>query len=457
MHSLSEDTIAAIITPPGEGGVAIIRMSGPEALSIADQIFSCKKPRPSERKAYTFVYGYVVEAGEKIDEALLLIWKAPHSFTAEDVVEIQCHGGWVSSRRVLRILLAHGAVSADAGEFSRRAFLNGRIDLMQAEAVMDLVRSQSDRAQAAALQQLDGSLSESINTVYDDLIRIAAQLEATLDFPEDELPETVMPMIRSSLDETHGSVRTLISTWNEGHLLRDGAVVVLSGKPNAGKSTLMNALLKNDRAIVSEHAGTTRDSIEENFLLEGIPLRIVDTAGLRETDCGIEQEGIRRTLKHIEQADLNVHLIDLSQLADEETKDHLLQLDQSPSILVGNKTDLSRKFDHPVPPNVPFIHTCLESGEGVDELLGVIKGRLTQHRSLSSRPHAVISERHHQILQTVSKCLDEVRIQVEGKDADIVVCSGILRDSLHELGKVTGREYHEELLDSIFGQFCIGK
>ena len=453
------DTIAAVITPPGEGGVSIVRVSGPEALAIADQCFVCPLPSPSQRKEYTFVYGQIVHAGTHLDDGLLLIWRAPRSYTREDVVEFQCHGGSVTAARVLRACLESGARAADPGEFTRRAFLNGRIDLVQAEGIMDMVRAHSARAQAAALQQLEGGLSRKFNQVYDQLLLVAAQVEATLDFPEDELPESVPEKIRTEIDAILIAVTGLLQTWNEGHLLRDGAMVVLSGKPNVGKSTLLNALLGHERAIVSDTPGTTRDSIEAEFLLEGVPLRLVDTAGLREADDHIEREGISRTRKYMERADLHLHLLDMSQPADTESLEMMKVLDPGKSILVCNKSDLPQLFHVEQWPDVPRVHTALTQGQGLDDLKTALTRMLAGSIDLSARPHAVISERHRQALLDVLEHLTPLKDLLQSPELEetLVLVVPSLRDALVHLGEVTGREYHEDLLDQVFSSFCIGK
>ena len=453
------DTIAAVITPPGEGGVSIIRVSGPLAYAIADQCFLCAPPLPSRRPENTFVYGHVRSDNEKIDEGVLLMWRSPRSYTCEDVVEFQCHGGTATATRVLRACLDAGARAADPGEFTRRAFLNGRIDLLQAEAIMDIVRAHSARAQAAAQQQLEGGLSRKFDTVYDALMLVAAQIEATLDFPEDELPESVPQKIRSEISSIQTQIRELLDTWNEGHLLRDGAMVVLSGKPNVGKSTLLNALLGHDRAIVSDIPGTTRDSIEAEFVLDGVPLHLVDTAGLRESEDFVEREGIHRTRKYIERADLHLHLIDMSQPADAESYDALRALDPRKSILICNKIDLPQLFHVEQWPEVQRVEMALIQEKGLQELKKALKRLLSDSIDLSARPHAVISERHRKVLEGVDREIREVAklIQSDDMEETLVLTIPALRESLKALGQVTGREYHEDLLDQVFSSFCIGK
>jgi tRNA modification GTPase len=454
------ETIAAIITAPGEGAVSIVRISGPEALSLADQIFSCTPPLPSKRKEYTFVYGKIHDGAQLLDEGLCLIFRAPRSYTAEDVVELQCHGGGTTAHRILRACLQRGARLAEPGEFTRRAFLNGRLDLVQAEAVMDVIRSHSERSQTAAREQLEGKLSRKIDGIYDQLLQIAAQLEATLDFPEDELPESVIPLLREEVQQALTTIGTLLNDWQEGHVLRDGALVVVSGKPNVGKSTLLNTLLGHARAIVSDIPGTTRDSIEAEFLMEGFPMKLVDTAGLREAEDVVEREGIQRTRQYVEKADLHIHVLDLSQPADAQSEENLQALVPGKSLLVCNKTDLPRLFHvEQWPEDVLRVETALSIEEGYEDVLSALKTLLSGSIDLSARPHAVISERHYRILHQVEDDLREVEallLQDQVEERLVLAIPG-LRESLTRLGEITGREYHEDLLDQVFSTFCIGK
>ncbi len=453
-----DDTIAAIVTAPGEAGVAIVRVSGPRAFAIADQIFRCAAPPPSARPGGTFVYGHVHSQGEEIDEGLLLVMRAPHSFTAEDVVEIQGHGGGQCARRILRAATGAGARPAEPGEFTRRAFLNGRIDLLQAEAVLDLIKARSKRAAAAALEQLEGGLSQRFDRLYADLIQVAADIEATLDFPEEELPEYVLPQLTEALGGVRDRMGQLIASWDEGHLLRDGALIVISGKPNVGKSTLLNALLGSERAIVSPVPGTTRDTIEEGLVIDGIPVRLVDTAGLRETGCDVEREGIARTRSQLQRADLHLHVLDASQSADEAERAQIAQVPPARSLVVLNKTDLGEVLG---PGDFPDRRVCpaaLRDGRGLEGIRAALSETLAGSVDLSARPHAVISERHRRLLV---EALGEIESAGEllraGRDDLVAPASDHLRAALDAIGAATGKVFEEELLDSIFSRFCVGK
>ena len=453
-----DDTIAAIATAPGEGGVAIVRVSGPDALRIADNVFRGPLPKPSQRSTHTIVHGHVADTNEKnLDEVVLLIMLNPQSFTAEDVIEFQGHGGNVAAKRVLRRVLDAGARMAEPGEFTKRAFINGRIDLVQAEAVLDLVHAGSDRAAAAAVEQLEGKLSQSFNAIYDSLVDVAADLEATLDFSEEELPTETMLEISRRLTDMNLSIGNLISTWDEGHILREGALVVISGRPNVGKSTMMNSLLGRDRAIVSQIPGTTRDTIEERYVLEGIPLRLVDTAGLRETQCEIEQEGVRRARAQLQKADLHLYLVDASKALDDDDRDHLAALKSEKCVVVLNKSDLGRVVLPEHVQGMAVVSASLITGAGLDDVRREIVKKLTSGITLSVQPHASISERHRRLLVDAQAEVQEALNLINHQSSDIVLAADRLRDALEHLGMVTGKVYHDELLTSIFSRFCIGK
>ena len=440
--------------------MAIVRVSGPDALVLADRIFEGPGAKPSERPARTFVYGTVTVAGERIDEALCLIFHAPHSYTGETVVELQGHGGGVCGRRILRAVLDAGARPAEPGEFTRRAFLNGRIDLVQAEAVMDLITAHSERASAAALEQLDGALSKVFDERYDRLASIAADLEATLDFPEDELPDTILPRIVGQMRDEDTALAAVIATWEEGHLLRDGAVVVLSGRPNTGKSTLLNALLGNERAIVSDVEGTTRDHIEEAMVLGGVPVRLVDTAGLRATGDAIEQAGIERTHQWRSQADLHVYLVDRSVALSDEVRTHIAELPTERSVLIWNKSDLPTVADAEEwrERGYRVVDTSLASGEGLAELRELMTNALLQDVAMSARPHAVIGERHRHLLVSAREELaSAIDYMASDQPEYHVLAVSQLRLAIERVGEATGRDYEEDLLDRIFSRFCIGK
>jgi tRNA modification GTPase len=450
------DTITAVATAPGESAISITRVSGPDSLVIADRIFTGEGLPPSQRPANTFVHGHVSAGGELADEVILLIYRAPHSYTREDSIEIQGHGGTAAAKRILRAVLDAGARVAEPGEFTKRAFLNGRIDLLQAEAVLDLIRARSDRSATAALEQLHGRLSDSFTKSYDDILALAAELEATLDFSEDEIPDTVIPDLANRLRHSERYLRLLLNTWDEGHLLREGALIVISGKPNVGKSTLLNALLGMDRAIVTPIPGTTRDTIEESLVIDGYPVRIVDTAGLRDTECAIEGEGIRRARTAIHRADLVLYMVDGSQNPDPQDIQQIKELPADKTVVLINKIDLGHILtESALMTERSVIPLSLHKGIGLDEVKTAIRERLRRHSA--TEPHAVISERHRKILISSLKEVVEALLLLDRKQPDAALAASRLRSALEILGEATGRIYHDELLNVIFSRFCIGK
>ncbi|NQU41554.1 MAG: tRNA uridine-5-carboxymethylaminomethyl(34) synthesis GTPase MnmE [Lentisphaerae bacterium] len=454
VNSTFNDTIAAMATAPGPAGIAIVRLSGPQSLAIADRLVHCSGAPPSARPGGTFLYGMLSDGGRELDEAVVLIFRAPHSYTRDDVVEIQGHGGQAAAGRILQAVLAAGARLAEPGEFTRRAFLNGRIDLVQAEAVADLIRARSDRAAAAALEQLEGHLSEALNGLYDHLMAAVADLEASLDFEEGELPATVIDAIADRLGAVEQEIETLIAGWEEGHLLREGARVVIAGQPNVGKSTLMNRLLGKERSIVTHLPGTTRDTIEESLIIGGIPIRLTDTAGLRDSSCIVEQEGVTRATDSILQADLVLYLFDASLPVTAIDRSNLGALNPQKTLLIQNKSDL---LDSPPTSPDPAFETLLCSAieaTGIDHIRQSLLARLGH---VDTAPHAVISERHRALLVQAHRLIAEAR-QIAAQDESFLVpAADALRSALEQLGTITGRTYTDELLDAIFSRFCIGK
>ena len=453
------DTIAAIATAPGEGSISIVRLSGPESLAIADRIMRCAPPQPSGRPSHVVVHGFITEAGRDVDEVIALIMRRPHSYTGEDSVEFQGHGGRIMAGRILRAVLAGGARMAEPGEFTKRAFLNGRMDLLQAEAVLDIVKARSDRAAIAAMEQLEGGLSRQINSAYDRLLSVTADIEASLDFPDDEIPPLAHQDLMSRLNGVLDSLRLMSGTWNEGRMLRDGIMIVITGKTNVGKSTLLNTLLDMPRAIVSPIPGTTRDILEEALVLNGIPIRLVDTAGLRDSECEIELEGIRRAKGSAEKADFQLYVLDSSVELAEDEKERLGCLEAGRCILVLNKSDLGSRIDEADLCQLPFVRTSLLNGDGVPELKNKISELFEVRGARGADPHAAISERHYQLL---SQAKNEVNMAAEilTSDSDFEKTDLIathLREAMSSIGSIVGRVYTSELLNSIFSRFCIGK
>ncbi|MBN1557878.1 MAG: tRNA uridine-5-carboxymethylaminomethyl(34) synthesis GTPase MnmE [Lentisphaerae bacterium] len=452
------DTIAAIATAPGEAGIAVVRVSGPRSLAIGDRLVQEGVQPPSGRPGGTFFHARIRGAsGDALDEAIVLVYRAPHSYTREDVLEIQTHGGRACAGRTLEAVLAAGARPAEPGEFTRRAFLNGRLDLLQAEAVADLIRARSDRAAAAALDQLEGSLSDWLTNIYNDLLNVTSDVEGTLDFPEEDLPDAVPADLQARLDEMRQRLEALLATWHEGRLLREGARVVIGGKPNVGKSTLFNRLVNAERVIVADSPGTTRDTIEETVVIDGIPVRLNDTAGLRESLCRIEREGVSRAQALIAQADVVLYVLDASEPLDPGDSAALARLPGASTIPILNKTDLGRRCEPPAT-KLPPLWVSLLTDTELPRIRAAIAETLSVHTD--APPHAVISQRHRtlvaQALQEVKKArsvLDEA-----GPADDMSACAAShTRSALDALAAVIGRATHEDMLDRIFSRFCIGK
>ncbi len=454
------DTIVAISTAPGAAGIAVVRLSGPGSLAVADAAFRGGGPAPSARPSHTIHHGYVADtAGRAIDEALLLIMRAPRSFTGEDVVEFQCHGGQMSATRTLRRLVECGARPAEPGEFTRRAFLNGKIDLTQAEAVLDLIRASSERAAAAAMSQLQGRLRDRILALRQSVLAVSAHLEASLDFPEDELPVMDTASLVGSLRHCIDSCRTLAASFREGRMLRDGITVVIAGRPNAGKSSLFNLLLDDARAIVSAHPGTTRDTIDAWITIDGYGVRLVDTAGIGPSDCAIEQEGIRRSRAELAASDFVFYVLDSTidpQNVDLET---IGSIDPRRIILVRNKIDLGGEV--PVP---PFLETyrsvrasCLHNTD-TKALAHLLLDMIRQDIPKDPMVTPAVSERHRALLASAAGAFQSAAevLSSEREDGAALACS-LVRNGAEHLGDILGVDYDEDLLDRIFSQFCIGK
>ncbi|MBL7115365.1 MAG: tRNA uridine-5-carboxymethylaminomethyl(34) synthesis GTPase MnmE [Kiritimatiellae bacterium] len=458
------DTIAALCTAPGKAAISIVRVSGPGAFDVADAVFRGSGPKPSERTAGTFLHGFVHGAdtivdseGQDLDEVILLLYRAPQSYTREDVVELQGHGGQAAARRILAAVLEAGARLAGPGEFTRRAFLNGRIDLVQAEAVMDLINAQSNRAANCAIDQLEGHLSSYIGDTYNKILSTAADLEAVLDFDDGELPTPILPEIMERLKSSMVSINAVLKTWEEGRLLREGAVVVIAGRPNVGKSSLLNRLLGSDRAIVTDVPGTTRDTVEETLIVHGVPMRLVDTAGLRDTDCRIEQEGITRTQGMLSRADLTLYLVDAAMGPVDDDIQQLEACDNSTTVLVANKCDLAA--------NLLELRTgtweieaqvSAATGQGIERLTELMAERLGV--SADDATGIYISERHRMGLLNAKKHCEAAIEQLGSEDEGLIVTAATeLRSALEGLGEIIGKRYDTALLDRIFSRFCIGK
>ena len=449
-----DDTIASIATPLGEGGLAIIRLSGANAMAVANKCFRSagnNSKKPTDAPTHTLHYGQIVHDGRDIDEVLLAVLHAPRTFTREDTVEITCHGGLLAAQSVLKAVLAAGARSAEPGEFTRRAFLNGRIDLVQAEAVADVIHARTDLALAAANEQLAGKLSQRINQLRNDLIHTLAHVEAHIDFPDEDITPDTMAQLLMHLDNALAFIEELLATANEGQILRQGIRAVIIGQPNAGKSSLLNQLLGHNRAIVTSTAGTTRDTIEETANIRGIPVVFIDTAGLRESANDIEAEGVRRSLESVAKAELVLHVIDASQPLTNECQKHLDASAGKKRILIANKSDL------PPAPDLPdATKTCCLNGKGIEDLKDAIRAIVWSGDIRADMLPAMINARHQDALRRASEAVEKSLTSLrDGETLELAAMD--LRIAANAVGEVVGKTSTEDLLDAIFSQFCIGK
>ena len=448
------EPIAALASAPGLGGVALIRLSGEGVYAIADRLAPRLSPPPSDRPAGTFAYATLRgPEGEALDDAVLLFYRAPHSYTGEDTVELCVHGGTVVPQRVLDALFRLGARPAGPGEFTRRAFLNGRLDLTQAEAVADLIAAKTPRAEQAARANLHGRLSNALTPLYDDALALSADVEHLLDFDEGELPPDFADHARERLADLAGRAHALLATWRQGRLLRQGALVVLAGPPNAGKSTLLNALLGADRAIVSPEPGTTRDSIEEALDLDGVPLRLVDTAGLRDAPGDIERQGVARAKDLIARADVVLCLLPPG----EDPPPDL----PPAAILLCTKSDLLPNTSGTQGPGTverpEAAISALADPEGARATVFALLRQALATQQGERDAATLATERQYAGLAQTLAALQDARAALDRGEPGLVPAAQRLRDAADALGQILGRVYADDLLDRLFSHFCIGK
>ncbi|MDD5505231.1 MAG: tRNA uridine-5-carboxymethylaminomethyl(34) synthesis GTPase MnmE [Candidatus Omnitrophica bacterium] len=454
-----DDTIAAISTAVGEGSVGIVRLSGPKALLMADAVFAGKgKVKPPEFKTYTMHYGKIIYRGQILDEVILTIMRAPHSYTREDVVEINCHGGPVALRKVLDAVLELGCRLAAPGEFTRRAFLNGRIDLAQAEAVIDIIRAKTDSALRVGLEQLKGGLSKEIDKIRQALLNILVILEANIDFPEEELKTQDMTGLSQELAAVRQQLSRLLDSAKAGRILRDGIHVVICGKPNVGKSSLLNALLKKERSIVTPVAGTTRDSIEELIDIKGIPVRIVDTAGILRPRDLVERKAVSRAKTHIYAADLVVLLFDASRKLDEDDWKLIKEVKKKNAIAVINKIDLKARLKKEEISRVfnRVVELSAKKGKNINLLEDALYAFVYQGKLPGPEFMLVSNLRHISALKEAQKLLSSAASALTDK-LPLEFLTQYLRDASVYLDKILGKDSSADLLDRIFAEFCIGK
>ncbi len=455
---LSFDTIVAPATPPGQGGVGIVRLSGPQALVYLGTLFSGKCPA-ADMVSHHLYHGHLVNGkGERVDEVLAVVMRAPRSYTGEEVVEVHCHGGSQVMRNILDLFLIAGARMAGPGEFTQRAFLNGRLDLAQAEAVIEVIGARSERASRVAMDQLDGHLSQKINQFSAQLKESLALLEAHIDFPDDEVGSMDLSLLATTLQGVSLEIQTLTNSFDLGRALRDGINVLILGRPNVGKSSLMNALLGESRAIVTEIAGTTRDTLEEQLVLAGFPVRLIDAAGVRDTDDPVESDGVRRARDKAASADLVLVVVDGSSPLIEEDYMAIALCQPERAILVVNKSDQPQVCDLGLLQTFTAqVSVSAKHSMGLTELRNAIVERLNDDVGLSGDEGVVITERRHldALLQAVS-ALSKVLTAVQ-HDTPFECLALDLRGALDALGQITGETTPDEILDQIFSRFCIGK
>lgn len=455
------DTIAAISTPVGEGAISIVRLSGDEAIKIADKLFSGKSLY--EVNSHTLHYGKIVNPNndEVIDEVIVSVMKAPKTFTREDVVEINCHGGYISVKRILELVLENGARLAEPGEFTKRAFLNGRIDLSQAEAVMDIINSKTKQAMKVAVTQLDGKLSRLIKKLRQELIETIAHVEVNIDYPEyDDVEEMSHEMMKKKTKYVHAEIEKLLEVANQGKILREGIKTAIIGRPNVGKSSLMNALVQEERAIVTDIPGTTRDIIEEYVNVRGIPLKLIDTAGIRETKDLVEQIGVERSHKILQEADLVLFMLNNNEEITVDDRKIIDSLNDTNYIVIINKTDLPQKINmnevKALVKDRTVITTSLINDEGLGQLEKAISNIFFTEDLLSDDVTFVSNVRHIHLLKQAKSALEDAMEAIElGVPLDMVQID--VRRTWEYLGEIIGDTASESLIDQLFSQFCLGK
>jgi tRNA modification GTPase len=471
---IERDTIVAISTPLGEGGIGIVRASGKDAVIIVDKLFSSpREKRLAEEQSHRLTYGFIRDplTGITIDEVLVSVMRAPHTYTKEDVVEINCHGGMLPLRTILELVLKHGARLAEPGEFTKRAFLHGRLDLSQAEAVIDIIRAKTDESRMIALKQLSGGLSEKIVSLRDRLLSSCAHIEAYIDFPEDDIEPASKDTLLREIREIQGKLLLLSKSFDEGRFFREGLRVAIVGRPNVGKSSLLNALLNRDRAIVTEMPGTTRDVLEEYLNIKGLPVRIMDTAGIRETHEMAEREGVMRSLRALDDADIVIGLVDGTFALSDQDRKVLGRIKEKNSIIAINKSDLIpagglesslRGYSERI------VRISARSGAGLDNLKDLVVqvsmvnsrsltgGRLTTVISSNETDGVMVTNVRHKV--AIDHAIDALnRASDAFTNQPLEITAIEMRDALDRLGEIVGAVTTEDILDRIFSEFCIGK
>lgn len=459
---MNTDTIAAIATFPGNAGINIIRISGDDALSIAEKIFINKnknKINKKDLKPRYLHYGFIVDREDKIiDEVLISYMKGPHTYTREDIIEINCHGGIISAKKILETVLENGCRPAERGEFTKRAFLNGRIDLTQAEAVIDIINSKTDSSHEISVTHLEGRLSREINEIISKIMDLLANIEVNIDFPEYDEDEVTIGRVKELSENIVQKIHKLIKTADTGKIFKEGIKTVILGKPNVGKSSLMNFLLNENRAIVTEVPGTTRDTIEEYVNIKGVPLRIIDTAGIRETDDKVERIGVEKALQKVDEADLIIMLFDSSRELEYDDEKILDYIKNKRVIYIKNKTDLETKLDLSSFENIEkeAINISVLKNQGLDEIIDKISEMFFEGSINVSDELIINNVRHKNLLINAKKSLEEVLKSINA-DMTIDFIEIDLKQAMEYLGLIVGKSVSDDLMDKIFNEFCIGK
>ena len=453
------ETIAAISTATGNGGIGIIRMSGKECFNILEKIFRPIK-RSENISGYTIKYGHIMDGDNIVDEVLVSYFKAPKSYTTENMCEINSHGGFIVERRILELCLKNGAELAEPGEFTKRAFLNGRIDLVQAESIIDLINSKSEKEAKASISQLEGNLSKNINSIKSELLDLMADVEASIDYPEYDIEEVTNKKILQALDKVESHLKKLNKTFKNGKILREGIKTAIIGKPNAGKSSLLNTILNEERAIVSETKGTTRDTIEEYVTIEGITLKLIDTAGIRETNDEIEKIGVEKSKKLINEAELVIAIFDGTKDLSEEDYEILNLIESKNAIILLNKMDIKDfeldKNDTIKKSGKEIIKISARNGDNIDILYKAIANMYKINDIELDNGEIVTNIRHKNQIDESLKSIEKTRETVyNNMPVDIIeIC---LKQILSDLGKITGDDISEDIINEIFSKFCLGK
>ncbi len=452
-------TIVAISTAPGVGGIGIIRMSGEESFEILEKIFKPKRKEKIENiKGYSIKYGNIIDGNQIIDEVLVSYFKSPKSYTTENMCEINSHGGLIMMNKILELCIKNGAILAEPGEFTKRAFLNGRIDLSQAEAVVDIINSKTDKELKVSVNQLEGNLSRTIKQIRDSIISIMADIEATIDYPEYDIEEVTNFRILENLKEVRKKLDRLELSFENGKILKEGINTAIIGRPNAGKSSLLNLLLNEERAIVTDIEGTTRDTIEEFISIKGIPLKIIDTAGIRDTDDVVEKIGVKKAKEIAEKSDIVIGIFDISKKINSEDLEILEILKNKNSLILLNKIDLVDQVDITQFENIesPIIKMSTKLGIGLEELYKEIEKMFKFDQICNDGELVITNNRHKYIIKSAKNDLDKcVQTINDGMPIDII--STYLKQILEELGKITGESVTDDVIKEIFSKFCLGK